>query len=265
MHQKTPHVFRCRAGGPRHDAPMQPGGDGLFPTTQWTLIARLKSIDAAVKHRALDDLCTQYHYPLYCCIRHRGLNHHDAQDILQDFLGDLLRRSTFQKADEDKGRLRALLAVALRRFLINWQRDRPHRHREQSVDMEGALADSEERYQKERFTDDDTPERIFDRKWALELLDRALRRLRDDYFARGRKDLFKRLRPILLRGGSLRGEDALKIAESLGMKESALRAAHSRLLKDFGEALEEEVQQTVSTEEEVQEELAYLRALFAGR
>jgi len=244
---------------------MQPAGDGHYPTTQWTLIARLKSTDTVVKHRALDDLCAQYHYPLYCSIRHRGLNHHDAQDALQDFLGDMLRRATFQKADEEKGRLRALLATALSRFLINWQRDRPHRHREQSVDMPTTLAHSEERYQKERFTHEETPELLFDRKWALELLARALNRLRDDYIAREKKDLFRKLRPVLLQGGSLRGEDISGIADSLGMKEGALRTAHSRLLKEFATSLEGEVRQTVSTEGEVEEELAYLRALFAGK
>ena len=99
-------------------------GDGSFPTTQWSLIARLKSPDEATARRALDDLCTQYHFPLYCAIRHRGLAHHDAEDALHDFLAKLLRLDSFAGADAEKGRLRAFLGTALTRFLHNWHRDR---------------------------------------------------------------------------------------------------------------------------------------------
>lgn len=239
--------------------------DGRFPTTQWTLVARLKSGDADIAQRALDDLCTQYHYPLYCYIRRRGLEHHDAQDALHDFLAKLLRLGTLHTADLEKGHLRAFLATALQRFLVNWHRDHRRQARELSVDAEASLADSEERYQKERFTEADTPENIFERKWAQELLRRVLHRLGEDYAASGKTALFKRLRPVLLRGGSLRGEDVAAIAESLDMKEPALRMAHSRLLRDYRQTLEDEVHQTVADASEIAEEIAHLRGLFGGK
>jgi RNA polymerase sigma-70 factor (ECF subfamily) len=237
-------------------------GDGHFPTTHWTLIARLKSDDEATTRRALDELCAQYHYPLYCYIRRRGLEHHDAQDALHDFLAKLLRHESFHDVDAEKGRLRAFLAAALGRFLLNWKRDRRHRANEVSLDSEAGIPQSEGRYLKERFSDQDTPDRVFERKWASELMRHVLRRLETDYAERGKAALFKVLKPALLRGGSLRGEDAGTLAAGLEMKEGTLRVAYSRLLRDYGGILEAEVRQTVADPGQVTEELRYLRSLF---
>ena len=133
------------------------GKDPNFPTTAWTLISRIRSRDEKVAARALDEICAQYHYPLYCYIRRRGLDHHDAQDALHDFLAKLLRLETFENAQEEKGRLRSLLAAALSRFLINWHRDHAHPDGEVSTDADMVLTEAEARYLRERFTDADTP------------------------------------------------------------------------------------------------------------
>lgn len=239
--------------------------DPSFPTTQWTLISRIRSRDASVAARALDEICAQYHYPLYCYIRRRGLDHHDAQDALHDFLAKLLRLETFENAHAEKGRLRSLLAAALGRFLINWHRDHARRDREVSTDSEAALTEAETRYLREHFTDADTPERVFERKWAQELMQHVLSRLNLRFESNGRGELFRALRPTLLRGGSLRDEDADAIASSLGMKTTALRVANSRLLRDYRKLFEEEVRQTVDLDEEVPAEIASLRSLFGAR
>lgn len=155
-------------------------GDGRFPSTQWSLIKRLRSPDEATARRALDDLVAQYHFPLYCVIRHRGLAHHDAEDALHDFLAKLLRLDSFAGADVEKGRLRAFLSTALGRFLSNWHRDRAARAREVSLDSvpgeDGARGHpaSEARYRVAQFPDHETPERLFDRQWACELFARVL-------------------------------------------------------------------------------------------
>lgn len=241
-----------------------PARDPRFPTTHWTLISRIRSRDADVSARALEEICAQYHYPLYCYIRRRGLAHHDAQDALQDFFAKLLRNEAFNDAREDKGRLRALLAASLSRFLINWHHAHAPRAREVSTDAESALSEAEMRYLNERATDD-TAERFFDRKWAQELMQTVLCRLERKYDARGRGDLFRALRPSLMRGGSLRDEDTTALGEPLGLKAGALRVAQSRLLRDFRGLLEEEVRQTVAAEDEVPGEIASLRALFSTR
>lgn len=237
--------------------------EGRFPTTKWTLISRLRSGDESEARMALDELCTEYHYPLYCYIRRRGFAHHDAQDALHDFLAKLLRLDVFASADETKGRLRTFLATALQRFLANWHRDRPHRQREVSLDEPisgGAFpsGDVEERFRHEGFDDQETPERLFDRKWVLELLERVVRLLEEAYVRQGKETIFRALRPALLAGGSLRGEDVPQLAAQLALSENALRIKLTRLMQEFRATLEEQVFLTVASRSEVADEIAYL-------
>lgn len=243
---------------------MTADASGKFPTTHWTLIRRLKSPDPGTARRALDDLCAQYYYPLYCYIRHRGFDHHDAEDALHEFFIKLLRLEAFEDARAERGRLRAFLGTALRRFLINWTRDQRHRGQEVSLDLAHPTGDPEERFRRERFTDADTPERIFDRKWGLELLHRVVHRLGESYAARGRAPVFETLRPVLLAGGSLRGEDTPRLAAALSTTEGAVRVALSRLLRDYRGFLEDEVLQTVDTRAEVDAEISHLMQVFRG-
>lgn len=237
-------------------------GDGRFPTTRWTLIARLRSADAAEARRALDDLITQYHFPLYCVIRRRGLAHHDAEDALHDFLAKLLRLEALAEADAAKGRLRAFLATALQRFLANWHRDHATQSREVSLDAPLHGQEDERRYRTERFPDHETPERLFDRQWARELLTRVLSLLEAQYLENGKADIFKTLAPVLQRGGTLRDEDAPALAARLGVSASILRTRLHRFLKDYRELLEAEVFQTVASREEIDAEIAHLLASF---
>lgn len=234
---------------------MTQGGNGQFPNTRWTLLQRLKAASEEMSRRALEELCTQYRYPLYCYIRRFGVEHHDAEDVLHDFLAKLLRLNSFKGVEAQKGRLRSFLMRSLGRFVSNW-------HRDQSPVMKGAVSMDvallEERYQRERFSDGDTPERIFDRKWSQELLRRAMKTLEKEYVGKERGELFQALRPVLLNGGSLRGESGEELAARLTMTDGALRVALSRMLKDFRRVVEEEVLQTVEGRDAVQREIASL-------
>ncbi len=241
---------------------MSSSRDPNFPSTRWTLIRRLKSLDASEARRALDELCAQYYYPLYCYIRHTGLEHDDAEDALHDFFSKLLRLGTFEAATASRGRLRAFLSTALRRFLINWRRDQSHRTREISLDVASPFGAPADRYQREQFTDTETPENILDRQWGLELLQRVIQRLEENYAARGRAPLFATLRPVLLAGGSLRGEDTSRLAAALGTTEGAMRVALSRMLQDYRGILEDEVLHTVESTAEVDAEIADLLRVF---
>lgn len=231
---------------------------GTFPTTQWTLISRLRSKDDAVSSRALDELCAQYHYPLYCYIRRRGLDHHDAQDVLHDFLAKLIRLESFQAAEEEKGRLRGFLGTSLSRFLSSWHSSRSKRAHDVSLDEELDLAAAEQRFQRERLSDEETPERLFERKWAHELIRHVLRRMKREHAAGGKQALFDALKPVLLDGGSLRGHDHEAIAATLGMSPGALRTSLSRFLDRFRDMLRDEVAQTVDDVVEVEDEITYL-------
>jgi RNA polymerase sigma-70 factor (ECF subfamily) len=222
----------------------------------------MKSEDKPAASRALDELCRQYHYPLYCFIRRRGLSHHDAQDALHDFLAKMLRLEAFARVETGKGSLRGYLTTSLKRFLIDWQRS-PR----QSTGGQGRWAeqslDFDRRYETESFSDEETPERVLDRKWGAELIGRVVEELRGTYAARGKHDLFEALHPVLMAGGSLRGADPQGLAAALGIKEGTLRVSMSRLLDDFREALREEVLQTVSSSEELDDELLNLMKVFS--
>jgi RNA polymerase sigma-70 factor (ECF subfamily) len=237
---------------------------GGFPTTHWTLIARLHSSNTSDRARALDDLCLQYHYPLYCYIRRRGVQHHDAQDALHDFLARLLRLESLMAADSEKGRLRNFLLTALQRFLVTWQRGQHHRHHEFSSDAERVLGSAEDRYLQEQLTETDTPDLLYQRKWAAELMQAVLVRLRKQYELKKKLPLFEALRPVLLDGGSLREEGSATLAAQLGIKPGALRIGLMRLLEDYRKLLEEEILQTVRDREEARQEFRELMGLFSS-
>lgn len=239
-----------------------PSPDGNFPTTEWTLISRIRSRDPHMAICALNDLCSQYHYPLYCYIRRRGLEHHDAQDALHDFLAKLLRNESLKKLHEVDGRLRGFLGKALGHFLANWFRDHARHRAHIRLECEQELAENEGRFRRERLTEKDTPEHIFERKWAHELLRHVERRLRAHYQKKNKLPLYDALRPGLAAGGSLRGEDTPRIAATLGMSEGSVRTAMSRLLDEYREILHEEVAQTVANEDEIEDEIAYLIQVF---
>lgn len=238
-----------------------PPQESHLPATQWTLIARLRHGNPQDAQRALDELIHQYRYPLYCYLRRRGYSHYDADDILQDFLMKLLRNESFATADAAKGRLRCMLQVSLERFVINWERRNQHRRKEFSLEEEasGGESEAEKRYQHEKFHSHETPEQIFGRKWTLTLLGAALNRVGENYKARGKEKLFTVLRPVLMDGGSLRGENGPLLAEAAGLTYGALRTALMRMLIDYQEALHQEILQTVEDPAAAAEELAQLR------
>ena len=234
-----------------------------MPTTQWTLVARLNSGDAEHARAALDELCRAYHYPLYCQIRRRGLDHHDAEDALHDFLAKLLRNDSFGVADRDKGRLRTFLSMALQRFLSNWRRGQHSKHgREVSCEALAAIAEAEGRFELDEAAHHESPDRLYDRQWARELMRLVMQHLRARYEAKGRAVLFDTLCPVLLSGGSLTDHDSAQLAEQLNMRPGALRMALMRLLRDYQEALRHEIHQTVDDKEAAREELQALAVLF---
>ena len=243
--------------------------DGRFPTTEWTLIARLKSVDGTTSARALDELCRQYHYPLYCLIRQRGLAHHDAEDALHDFLAKLLRLHAFDDLAAEKGRLRTFLGKSLDRFLISrYHREKKRSDREVSVDDGMRFTFDprlEQRYEKEITSTKLAPDVIFDQQWCAQLLRRVLIQLEADYEEEDKLPLFRALRPVLMTGGSLRGHDARSIAAGLGATEGALRTSLNRLLRSYRKLLVAEVSQTVEHSEDVDAEIAHLMSVMERR
>ena len=236
-----------------------------FPSIEPALAAGLRSPDEDESRRAMEDVCAQYYYPLYCFIRRQGLDHHDTQDALHDFFAKLLRTNALARADEEKGGVRALLLISLRRYLISWHRSRRFSLREVELEEAAALAMPDSRSWTDGFWQAETPARTLERKCARTTLGNALRQLHAEYTRRGKEVLFAALRPVLLSSGSLRGSDTRTLARELGMTSGALRVAFCRLLQDFRQILEHELRITAAGPGEAQEDLARMRGLFVGQ
>ena len=238
-----------------------PGHDGKFPTTHWTLVAKLRDGSEAEARQALEVICTNYRYPLYCFARRSGLGPHDAEDALHDFLERMIERSSLRAADASKGRLRNFMLTSFQHALINRNRRcRTLKQGRQYPHMSIEEAD-EARYQHENMAD--SPERLYDRKWAIQMLRVTLDRLKEEFVKQGKEALFAALAPILSSDGSGHGRDLASLAAGLDMEEGALRTALSRLRKRYRKLLLEEVSRTVEQEQEVADEVAYLLRLFS--
>ncbi|MEO5716895.1 MAG: sigma-70 family RNA polymerase sigma factor [Luteolibacter sp.] len=241
-----------------------PFNSPCFPDTRWTLISRLRSSDETVSRPALAELCSQYHFPLYCFILRRGLNHHDAEDALHDFFAKLIRLEVFSSADSEKGRLRSYLATALHRFLIDWRKSSGASHASSHTLFEASPDDSLPlRYEREVGDSADSPDVVLDRRWAHELMARVLSKLRETHAARGKERLFNAFFPILLAGGRLDRGQSTELADELGISEGNVRISLSRLLRDYRETLEAAVLETVPSRDQIPEETGYLLSLFS--
>ncbi len=241
---------------------MSGGEQAHFPKTHWTLVARLRSADTKVARPAMEDLISQYRFPLYAYIRRRGLAHCDAEDALHEFLLRLLSAHALEVAQETRGKLRGYLSMALSHFLANWRRGEARRLAVVHEFPPDAHADDEVRYAGEQFSETETPEQIFDRKWCHALMVRVLNRLKSKCVAEGREGVFFTLRPVLLSGGSLRGHDSRALAARLGTSEGGLRVTLNRHLRAYRDMLEEEVRQTLENPADVADEIACLREII---
>src|SRR5260221_6707913 len=172
-------------------------GPSQFPTTRWTLVIAAGDLKREGAHSALVSLCENYWYPLYAYLRRRGYRSDQAQDLTQEFFIRVLEGRYLDRADPEKGRFRSFLLTSLKFFVAD-EEDR-HRARKRGggavVPLE--FSSGEERYQREP-AHDETPERIFERRWALSLLDRVVERLRNEFVQHGRPEHFERLKVFLL-------------------------------------------------------------------
>ena len=228
----------------------------VFATTHWSAVLQAGRPDAPEAARALTELCRVYWYPLYAYVRRQGFDVPTAQDLTQDFFAKMLEKNYVGIADRKRGQFRWFLLTAFKCFLANeWDRTRAQKRGGgvASISLDGMTA--EERYRAEP-ADTLTADQVYDRRWALDLLDRARRRLREEYQAAGKAQRLVQLEPFLS-GGELKTNYALA-AQELGLSEAAMRQESHRFKKRFGQLLREEVTQTVTQPDEVAEELRYL-------
>lgn len=243
----------------------QDASSGIFPSTRWTLIGLIREGQSTMIAKALEEICGAYWYPLYVYARRFGLDETDAKDAVQDVFARLLTENRMASADSAKGRLRTFLLTILRNEIGQNRRKGQAEKRGSNVPKVSLdLTDAEGRYLHEPMSSDATPEGAFERKWALEVLETARRRLRESYVARGNAAMYDALSPALMEGERWSGHH--EASRRLGMSEGALKVALHRMRKHFREQLLAEVRLTLddsADEAELKRELAHLRGLFA--
>jgi RNA polymerase sigma-70 factor (ECF subfamily) len=234
-----------------------------FNTTHWSLVEAAQS-DAASRTRAgkaLEELCRAYWYPLYAFVRHRGYSPADAQDLTQSFFARFIATGGFASADRERGRFRTYLLGAMKHFLANeWHRAQAQKRGGGLSFLEWDALEPEARYALEPAQSAD-PDLDYDREWALELIARAKKKLRQESEADGKRELFEALKQSLTGDEPSRSESAAR----LGLSESALKAAVHRLRQRYRELLRAEIAETVSTRTEIDDEMRYLVEVLRRR
>jgi DNA-directed RNA polymerase specialized sigma24 family protein len=231
-----------------------------FPTTHWSRISRAGDPDDPEARVALAELCGAYWYPIYALIRRKGHGADEALDLTQDYIARLLEKGTVAAADPVKGRFRSFLLADCSFFLADRRdRDRAIRRGGGRPVLSIDARDAEGLFLREP-SHDRTPERMFERDWALALIARAFDRLGQHYTDTGRSRLFHRLKPLVSSDPDAAPRAA--VAAELGLTEGNLRVALHRLRARFAAGLREEVAATLrdAGDEAIEEEL---RALFA--
>ncbi len=242
----------------------EPPGRRQFATTHWSLVDAAKGDEASQTRarEALEELCRAYWYPLYAFVRSRGYLAVDAQDLTQAFFARIIETSGFASADRERGRFRSYLLGAMKHFLANeWHRAQTQKRGGQVQFIEWDALDPEARYAGVS-KQSDNPEHLFDREWALETIAGALQALRDEMVTAGKSEHFDALK------GSLTGEDEStreEIAARLDMSEGAVKVAVHRLRQRYRKLVRAAIAQTVSNEDDLNDEMRYLVAVLRGR
>jgi len=236
-------------------------GSSQFPTTRWTLVLAAGDPRPKQARAALASLCENYWYPLYAFLRRRGYSADQAQDLTQSFFVRVLEGRYLDRADPEKGRFRSFILTSLKFFVADeGDRDRAQKRGGGMVEPLEFPA-GEERYQREP-AHDETPERIFERRWALSVIDRVVERLREEFVHHGRPEHFERLKMFLV-GQSDAPYAAL--AREMNTSEGALKVAIHRLRKRYRELFREEIADTVADPAEVESELRFLAAVLSKK
>jgi RNA polymerase sigma-70 factor (ECF subfamily) len=234
---------------------------GWFPTTRWTTVLAISGSDSHLAEQALATLCQIYWYPLYAYARAQAHTPEAAEDLTQAFFVRLLERRDLHHADRQKGRFRSYLLAAFRHFLADeFDKTTALKRGGGQIFISIDAQTAEERFQLEP-VDALSPDKIYERRWALTVLDEALTRLKADYDETGKTQLYCALEGLLTRDGQQASYAA--IGRRLGLSESAVKSALHRLRQRHRELIREEVAQTVGTSQEVDDEVRHLIAVLS--
>jgi len=229
--------------------------------TRWTVVlaaARQENPEPAM--RALAELCQTYWPPLYAYVRRQGCDPHKAEDLTQEFFSRLLAKNYLADADPGKGKFRSFLLASLKHFLAN-ERDRARAQKrgggQTVVALDALSAEARSRLEP---VDNSSPDKAFDKQWALTVLDQALKRLRMEFAEAGKEEFFDELKQFLT--GDTPAQTHAEIGVKCGLTEGAMKVAVHRLRRRYRALLREEVAQTVAAPDEIEAEIRELFAAF---
>jgi RNA polymerase sigma factor (sigma-70 family) len=240
--------------------PSSAGGD-RFPTTHWSMVlsagahGEAGAGNSSEAGQALATLCEKYWFPLYAFVRRAGYSVEAAQDLTQEFFVRLLAQRLLTKADRQKGKFRSFLLAALKHFLADeWDRAHAQKRGGGRIILSFDSMDAETRYRLEPARDL-TPEKMFEKQWALSILEHVLSCLHAEMVADGKAALFETVKDTLI---GVRPTAYATIGVELGMTEGAVKVAVHRIRRRYRALLREEIAHTVADSDEIGEEIRYL-------
>ena len=231
----------------------------VFATTHWTVVLAAGKQHTPQSDLALEQLCKTYWFPLYAYVRRRGHTKADAEDSVQAFFARFLAKNYLEGLSAERGRFRAFLLAALKNFLANeWKKSQRLKRGGGAATLSLDWETADTKFQVAAAAEP-SPDKAFDREWALALLAKVIERLQAECVVEGKAKLFESLKVFLAAG---KGESAHgEVAKSLGMEEGAVRVAVHRLRKRYRQLLRDEIANTLSDPAMVDEEM---RALFGA-
>jgi RNA polymerase sigma factor (sigma-70 family) len=237
-------------------------GKRHFATTQWSVVLAAGDMERHEARAAIAQLCEIYWYPLYAYVRRRVDNVHESQDLTQAFFSHLLEKQAIARADRSRGRFRAFLVTALKNFLANeWKKAGAEKRGGGKAELSLDFDSGESRYQIEP-SHELTPEKLYERRWVLTLLDQVLERLRIELIEASKGEHFEHLKGALT--GEATAADYERAAEALGITPAAAKQAAYRMRKRYRQFFREEVARTVADEAEVDDEIGRLLEVLGG-
>lgn len=242
----------------------QPGSrnDARFTTTHWSVVLAAGRRDTPESADALEALCRTYWHPIYAYVRRHGHSPEDAQDLTQEFFARLLQKNSIARAEPGRGRFRSFLLGALKHTLADEQAKAEAKKRGgRQTFLSWEQIDAEERFRAEP-SDRLSPDQVFDRRWAVTVLEQATRRLRAEYSAPDRTTVFEELKGYVT--GAPVASSYAQAAARLGLSESAVKSAIHRLRQRYHALVRAEVAHTVSNPQELEDEIRYLMCLFSA-
>jgi RNA polymerase sigma-70 factor (ECF subfamily) len=244
-----------------NSTPASTASGDIFATTHWTVVLAAGRRHTPQSDGALEELCRTYWFPLYAYVRRRGHSKEDAEDSVQAFFARFLAKNYLEGLSAERGRFRAFLLASLKHFLINeWKKTQRLKRGggDATLSLDWKTADTQFQV---AATNEPSPDKAFDREWALALLAKVIERLRTECDAAGKSKQFEQLKIFLTAGrGVLSHAEA---AKNLGMDETAVRVAVHRLRKRYRILLRDEISQTLTDPAQVDEEMRALFGAFA--